>query len=169
VGTFGTIVAGTAQEPGVVMESVHYLMKSVAGVPNLRPAWFFDVHQQGEGLTDVGTHLVDLVPWVLFPEQPLDYRTDIRLLAAQRWPTVLTGEEFRRVTGEADFPVDLRPDVLEGRLTYDCNSLISYTVRGIHTRLNVRWDYEATAGAGDTHFAAFRGTRSRVGCDLGLM
>jgi hypothetical protein len=28
--------------------------------------------------------------------------------------------------------------------------------------LNVLWDYEPAAGAGDTHFAVFRGTRSRV-------
>ena len=51
------------------MESEHYLYKYVAGVPLRRPPWFFDVEQQGEGLSDVGTHLVDLVPWVLFPGQ----------------------------------------------------------------------------------------------------
>jgi hypothetical protein len=59
------------------MESVHHLMKHVAGVPNLRPAWFFDVTEQGEGLTDVGTHLVDLVQLTLYPEIAIDYRTDI--------------------------------------------------------------------------------------------
>jgi predicted dehydrogenase len=47
---FGTLEPGTPDEPGVLMESVHYLLKSVAGVPNRRPAWFFDVRQQGEGL-----------------------------------------------------------------------------------------------------------------------
>ena len=30
---FGDMVPGTDQEPGVFMESVHYLMKQVAGVP----------------------------------------------------------------------------------------------------------------------------------------
>src|SRR5262249_49160706 len=58
--TFGTVVPGSVDEPGVFMESMHYLSKLVAGVPLRRPAWFFDVEQQGEGLTDVGTHLVDL-------------------------------------------------------------------------------------------------------------
>jgi len=69
---FGSVVPGTLDEPGVFLESVHHLMKSVAGVPLRRPAWFFDTTQQGEGLTDVGTHLVDLVPWMLFPNQALD-------------------------------------------------------------------------------------------------
>jgi hypothetical protein len=31
-----------------MLDGVHYLMKTVAGVPNLRPVWFFDVTQQGE-------------------------------------------------------------------------------------------------------------------------
>ena len=36
-------------EPGVYMESVHYLMKVVAGAPNIRPAWFFDTRRAGRG------------------------------------------------------------------------------------------------------------------------
>src|SRR5271169_4323625 len=58
-------------------------MKQVAGVPNLRPPWFFDVTQQGEALADVGTHLVDRVHSTLFPEQAIDYRTEISLHAAK--------------------------------------------------------------------------------------
>ncbi len=59
------------------MESVHYLMKVVAGAPNIRPPWFFDTAEQGEGFNDIGTHLVDLVQWTLFPDQAIDYRTDV--------------------------------------------------------------------------------------------
>ena len=55
------------------MESVHHLMKVVDGRPNIRPAWFFDTDEQGEGLNDIGTHLVDLVQWTLFPDQAIDY------------------------------------------------------------------------------------------------
>ena len=36
------VLPGTPEEPGVYMESVHHLMKTVAGVAALRPAWFFD-------------------------------------------------------------------------------------------------------------------------------
>ncbi len=39
---------------------------------------------------------------------------------------------------------------------------MSYSLRGIHTKLNVIWDWEAPQGSGDTHFAYYRGTRARV-------
>jgi predicted dehydrogenase len=159
---FGEAVRGTPADPGVYMESVHHLMKVVAGAPNIRPAWFFDTAEQGEGLSDIGTHLVDLVQWTLFPEQPIDYRTDILLTAAQRWPTVIPEADFRRVTGEPRFPDSLAAAVKDGKLEYYCNTLVSYTLRGIHTKLNVIWDWEAPAGSGDTHFAFYRGTRARV-------
>src|SRR5260221_1523528 len=67
--TFGEIVTGTQTGPAVYIESVHYLMKTVAGAPNIRPPWFFDIAEQGEGLNDIGTHLVDLVQLTLFPGQ----------------------------------------------------------------------------------------------------
>lgn len=157
----GEALPGTADEPGVSMESMHYLMKEVAGVPLRRPAWFFDVEQQGEGLSDVGTHLVDLVPWLLFPGQPIA-EGDVEVLAARRWPTVLTLTDFQRVSGERDFPEYLRPALRDERLEYYCNTMVSYTLRGVHVRLNVLWDYEATVGAGDTHLAVIRGSRASV-------
>lgn len=144
------------------MESMHYLKKQVAGVPLRRPPWFFDIHQQGEGLTDVGTHLVDLVPWLLFPGRALNAATDVQILQARRWPTMLTRDEFQCVTGEGDFPAALAAEVHEGRLHYFCNNQVDYRVGGIFTRLNVLWDYAAAAGAGDTHYATVRGTRARV-------
>jgi predicted dehydrogenase len=160
--TFGEIVQGTAEEPAVYMESVHYLKKVVAGAPNIRPPWFFNTAEQGEGFNDIGTHLVDLVQWTLFPDQAIDYRSDIRVLAAQRWPTVISEPDFRSVTNEPRFPESLSASVKDGRLEYYCNTLVSYTLRGIHTRLNVIWDWEPPAGSGDTHFAFYRGTRARI-------
>lgn len=158
---FGTPEPGTPAEPGVFMASVHYLLKLVAGVPNRRPAWFFDVGQQGEGLTDVGTHLVDLVMWILFPAQAIAIG-EVSIAEAARWPTVLTRDDFARVTGEPDFPDYLRGHVAAERLRYFCNTRVDYAVRGVHVRLDVRWDYEVAAGGGDLHFASFRGSRSRV-------
>jgi predicted dehydrogenase len=160
--TFGEIVRGTETDPGVYMESVHYLMKVVAGTPNIRPPWFFETTEQGEGLNDIGTHLVDLVQWTLFPEQAIDYRRDVGVLAAQRWPTWIPEDDFRRVTGEARFPPALTSSVKNGQLEYFANTLVSYSVRGVHTKLNVIWDWEAPAGSGDTHFAVYRGTRARI-------
>jgi predicted dehydrogenase len=159
---FGHLVSGSAEEPGVFMESVHYLLKTVAGMPNRRPAWFFDVEQQGEGLTDVGTHLVDLVAWQLFPGQALDPTGDVDVRIGRRWATVLTRSDFQRVTGETDFPAFLDNCVSGDRLSFFCNTLVEYTLHGVYVKLNVLWDYEAETGAGDTHFAVVRGSRSRI-------
>lgn len=159
---FGEIEPGTAEYPGVFMESVHYLKKLVAGMPLRRPPAFFDIRQQGEGLADVGTHLVDLVMWILFPEQAIDYRQDVHLESAKRWPTLLTLEDFRAVTGADRFSDALADQVKGDRLDYYCNTQVSYRLRGVHVRLDVLWGLEAMPGAGDTHLAVFRGTRSRV-------
>jgi predicted dehydrogenase len=160
--TFGDIVQGSSGEPGVYMESVHYLKKIVAGAMNIRPSWFFDNTQQGEGLNDVGTHLVDLVQWTLFPDQPLDYRRDIDIVDAQRWPTVISETDFRAVTNAPGFPDTLARFVTDGRFEYYCNTLVSYALRGVHIKLNVIWDWEAAPGGGDTHYAFYRGSRSRI-------
>ncbi len=149
---FGTMLPGTPEEPGVHMESVHYLKKLVAGVPLRRPAWFFDIAQQGEGLADVGTHLVDLVMWLLFPGEPIA-TSDIAIVGARRWPTVLTRADLQQSTGELDFPREL---------PFYCNTQVSYTVRGIQVRLGIHWDIEAPAGGGDTHLAVLRGSAARV-------
>ena len=158
---FGEIVKGTEAEPAVFMDSVHYILKLVAGAPNIRPAWFFDVRQQGEGLADITTHLADLVQWMLFPEQAINYRKEIEVLAAKRWPTMLTRAQFQRVTNEPQFPEYLRSGMRAEELEYFCNGWVSYRIRGVNAKLNVIWNYEAPAG-GDTHFAVFRGSKSRV-------
>ena len=159
---FGEIVNGTETDPGVYMESVHHLMKVVSGAPNIRPAWFFDTAEQGEGLNDIGTHLVDLVQWTLFPDKAVDYRTDLRVLAAQRWPTWIPEADFGRVTGRPGFDRALAGAVKDGKLEYFANTLVSYAVRGVYTKLNVIWDWEAPPGGGDSHFAFYRGTKSRI-------
>jgi len=161
-GILGSISAGSEQEPAVYMDGVHHLMKTVAGVPNLRPGWFFDVDQQGEGLADTGTHLVDLVQWMLFPEQAVDYRKDIKVIGAKRWATVISKAQFRNVTGEHEFPEYLSANVKGDQLDLYCNGWVSYTLRGVHVKVKASWDYESSDGAGDTHFAAFKGSRSRI-------
>ena len=158
---FGRLVPGTESDPAVYMESVHYLMKVVAGAPNLRPVWFFDTAQQGEGLNDVGTHLVDLAQWTLFPDQAVDYRKDVQVLRAQRWPTMIGRADFQRVTRE-DFPDFLADRVKNDTLEYFCNTLVSYTLRGAHVTLSAIWDWEPAPGAGDSHFAYYRGSRAKV-------
>jgi predicted dehydrogenase len=158
---FGDPVAGTAAEPGVALSSVHHLCKMVAGHPNPRPAWFFDVGQQGEGLADTAVHLVDRVHETLFPGETLDPARDLDIASASRWPTRVGLAQFRQLTGEESWPDYLGPSVRGDALDYFCNGRADYRVRGIHVRLEVRWDWESAEGD-DTHHALYRGTRSRL-------
>ncbi len=159
---FGEAVAGDRDNPGVSLRSVHHIMKMVAGAPNLRPPWFFDIEEQGEGLADVGTHLADLVSWTLFPRDLIDWRAGLEVFSAQRWPTVIDQAQFERVTGCPVFPACLEAHVRNGRLDYYCNNSVSYAIGGIHARLEAVWDWEAPPGAGDTYVAAFRGSKARL-------
>ena len=159
---FGRPLTGSAKDPGVRMESVHYLLKTVAGVPNRRPPWFFDIREQGEGLTDVGTHLVDLVQWTLSHDKSIDPGKDIQVTAAKRWPTILSHNDFERVTGEQTFPAAVKDAVREDGLHYYCNNSVDYTLRGVHVRLDVKWGFEAKPGAGDSETAIFRGSLATI-------
>ena len=102
-GLFGELVKGSPDEPAITMESVHHFSKIVAGAPLKRPQWFFDVRQQGEGIVDITTHLVDLIQWEAFPEQALS-PADVNVLSARRWATPITREQFKQVTGADAFP-----------------------------------------------------------------
>jgi len=159
--TFGTVVQGSPEDPALVKKSVHHLYKLVAGKPNKRPWWFFDTGIQGEGLVDVTTHLVDMTFWTLFPDQPIDYKSDIEMVSAEHWPTLLTREQFEKVTLLPDFPSQFELDA-QGRLAYFCNGRMIFKLRGISVSLEVVWNFQAPEGAGDTHFSIIKGTRAHV-------
>jgi predicted dehydrogenase len=160
---FGSLQAGTPDEPAVTKESVHHFFKYVSGSPIKRPGWFFDVQQQGEGVVDVTTHLVDLIQWECFPEEILDYKKDIEVLNAKRWATELTPEQFERVTGLPEYPEYLKKDVVDNStLKVYANGEINYKLKGIHAKVVVIWNYEAPEGAKDTHYSIMRGTKSNL-------
>ena len=160
---FGDLLQGTDEHPAVTKESVHHFSKRVSGVPIKRPAWFFDTAQQGEGLVDITTHLVDLVQWECFPGQVLDYRTDIRIASARRWPTKIAPAQFAQVTQLEAYPAFLHKDVqADGSLHTYANGEINYTIKGVHAKVSVRWNFEAPAGAGDTHFSVMRGSGANL-------
>ncbi|HTO02230.1 MAG TPA: putative oxidoreductase C-terminal domain-containing protein, partial [Opitutus sp.] len=100
---FGELQKGSPEQPAITKESVHHFSKTVAGAPLKRPQWFFDVRQEGEGIVDVTTHLVDLVQWEVFPEQVLK-PSDVTMLNARRWTTAVTPEQFKKVTGAESYP-----------------------------------------------------------------
>lgn len=158
---FGTLQQGTKENPAVTKVSVHHFSKIVSGTPLIRPAWFFDTEQQGEGIVDVTTHLVDLVQWECFPEQVLG-TSDVTMIAARRWPTVISPAEFSGVTGMANFPDYLQKDIVGGNLNVFANGEMIYSLRGVFAKVSVEWKYQAPPGGGDTHYSVMRGS----GCDL---
>jgi predicted dehydrogenase len=158
---FGTLVKGTTENPGISKVSVHHFSKIVAGSPLKRPEWFFDVRQQGEGIVDVTTHLVDLVQWEAFPGQTLQ-QSDVRMLSARRWTTSISPAQFEKVTGAKQFPSYLQRDVKDGVLQVYSNGEMNYTVRGVHARVSVTWNFEAPEGTGDTHYSMMRGTKANL-------
>jgi predicted dehydrogenase len=158
---FGTLQTGTKEDPAVTKVSVHHFSKMVSGAPLQRPAWFFDVEQQGEGIVDVTTHLVDLVQWECFPEQILK-TSDINVVAAKRWPTLISQTEFKTTTGFDNFPDYLQKDVKDGKLNVFANGEIVYQIKGIFAKVSVEWNFVAPPGGGDTHYSVMHGTQ----CDL---
>ncbi|UCH62600.1 MAG: oxidoreductase [Fidelibacterota bacterium] len=160
---FGELEKGSAENPAVTKESVHHFFKYVSGNPIKRPAWYFDTDQQGEGLVDVTTHLIDLVQWGCFPEQSLDYQQDIEILSARRWPTVITPAQFEKVTRLSEFPDYLTKDIgNDGALRVYANGEIIYRLKDVHARVSVVWNYQAPSGGGDTHFSIMRGTKANL-------
>jgi predicted dehydrogenase len=160
---FGELQAGAIDEPAVVKESVHHFSKMVAGRPLKRPVWYFDTREQGEGIVDVTTHLVDLILWETFPGEIIDGERDVVLHDARRWPTAITLDQYRHVTQAEAFPPSLS-DAIDDQGVLQCyaNGQIDFTLRGIHARVVVRWNYEAPPGAGDTHYSIMRGTQADV-------
>lgn len=160
---FGELLVGSPENPSITKESVHHFFKYVAGNKIKRPPWFFDVTQQGEGLVDITTHLVDLIQWECFPEVILDYQKDIEVLAAKRWPTELTPSQFESVTRLTEYPEYLKKDIVnDSVLSVYCNGEIIYKLRGIHAKVSVIWNYRAPEGGGDTHFSIMRGTKANL-------
>ncbi len=158
---FGELVVGTADEPAVTKESVHHFFKYVAGNPIKRPVWYFDTTQQGEGIVDVATHLVDLIQWECFPGQILN-ENDIEMISARRWPTKVTKAQFEKVTRVGEFPDFLNPNIENDVLNVHSNGAFVYKIKGHYAKVSVIWNYHAPDGAGDTHFSIMRGTKANI-------
>lgn len=158
---FGELIEGSADKPAIVKESVHHFFKYVSGNPLVRPPWFFDINEEGEGIVDVTTHLVDLVQWEAFPEQIID-SSDIEMITAKRWPTVLTKSEFQKVTGLDSYPDYLQKDIKDDALNVFSNGEMIYKIKNKYAKVSVIWNYRAPEGTGDTHYSIMRGTKSNL-------
>ncbi|MBM3858845.1 MAG: oxidoreductase [Verrucomicrobia bacterium] len=159
---FGRLEDGSPDNPAITKESVHYYSKLVAGKPLVRPPWFYDVKQQGEGIVDVTTHLVDMIQWECFPGQALHPR-EVNVLSARRWQTPITLAEFQKTTGFDRFPDYLKPNIdSKNVLQVHCNGAFVYTLRSVHAKISVEWKHEAPPGTGDTHYSMMRGTKAAL-------
>lgn len=159
---YGTQLTGSPEDPAIVKESVHHFFKVVSGNPLKRPVWFFDVEQEGDGIVDVSTHLVDMIQWEAFPGVIIDYQKDIELIDANRWPTPMTLAQFKEVTGADRYPDYLLKDVEGETLNVYANGDIHYKIKGIHAKVLVKWDYTYPEGGGDTHFSVMKGSKSNL-------
>lgn len=159
---FGTLEKGTPENPSVTKESVHHFYKNVAGSILTRPAWFMDTEQQGEGIVDVTTHLVDLVQWECFPEESLD-TTDVTILSARRWTTSMTRSQFAAITKLESFPDYLSKNLVnDSTIEVYSNGEVNYTLKGIHAKVSVTWAFKAKEGTGDTHYSIMRGSKANL-------
>lgn len=164
---FGGLVPGSVDNPSITKESVHHFFKYVSGKALVRPPWFFDVEQQGEGIVDVTTHLVDLVQWEAFPEKIIDYQNDIRIISASRWTTDFTPDMFESVTGLKNYPDYLKKYTSGDTLKVYCNGEINYKINNTFAKVSVIWNYKAPEGAGDTHYSVMRGTLCNLSIEQG--
>jgi len=159
---FGRWQVGTPEYPALTLESLHFLKKPVCGHPLVRPWWWFDPTISGEALADVGTHLADLAIRLIAPDQSVDYRSEISILNADRWPLVLSEDQFCDLTSLPAFPPELDGRVVNGQLYYTGNNSVTFTLRGVHVKLTAMWEYESTAGDLDRQTTIAFGTRTRI-------
>ena len=148
---YGEQEKGTPEDPAVTKISVHHFCKLVNDAPLKRPEWYYDTAIQGEGLTDVTTHLVDLVQWETFPGVRLK-KSDVKVLSAKTWPTMITPEQFKMSTGGEW--VETKPVSANGEFTWQ--------LKGVNCKVSVVWNFMAPKGTGDTHDSMMRGTRAEV-------
>ena len=157
---FGELQQGTPEDPAVYMESVHHFYKEVSGTPLIRPAWYYDVEQQGEGVADVTTHLIDLLFWKCFPGQSIDYTRDIGNISSTHWATEITLPQFTKSTGETAFPDYLQKYIDNAVLKVYANGTLQFDVKNRNVGLKVIWNYQAPEGSGDTFMSVVKGTKA---------
>jgi type 1 glutamine amidotransferase/predicted dehydrogenase len=163
---FGNLLPGSPQDPSIIKESIHHFFKFVSGSPLIRPQWFMDTKQQGEGIVDVTTHLVDLVHWAAYPETPLQI-SDAEVIAAKRWPTLMSLDQFSKITGAEKYPDFLQKNVTkDNNLEVYANGEIDFKLRKTHAKVKVLWNYSSEKG-GDTHYSIMKGSKSNLEIEQG--
>jgi hypothetical protein len=84
------------------------------------------------------------------------------MISARRWPTTLTTEDFKKVTGYDTYPAYLQKDVKDDKLNVFSNGEMVYRIKDVFAKVSVEWHFMPPAGGGDTHYSLMHGTN----CDL---
>ncbi|HXJ81065.1 MAG TPA: putative oxidoreductase C-terminal domain-containing protein [Candidatus Methylomirabilis sp.] len=166
---FGDFAGGGRDAPAIETASVHHLEKTVNGAPLRRPAWFFDVRVQGDGIADIPTHMVDQAQQLVAAVESRSAGSREKapeLIAARRWATPVPLTLFSRVTGAPAFPSEIREMVAGSDLSYYGNAELRFRLGDVTVALDTRWDLSAPAGGGDTHRTVIRGTRAEIRVEL---
>ena len=117
---------------------MHHVSKYVPGALLTVTAWVLDIAQEGAGIVDVTTHLVDLVQWECFPGQVLDYKKDISITSAKSWSTVISKDQFTELTKVQDIPAYLKKYSDDKKnIKVLSNGEITYTIKGVHAKVSV--------------------------------
>ncbi len=156
---FGHLLKGTADHPSVMESSVHHYYRGGKGS---RPAWFFDVLQQGEGIVDVTTHLIDLSFWKSFPDESINYQNDVKVISAKHWPVTIKRRQFSAATSLKEIPSSLSPYMKDSTLEVYANGSITYQVKGVYNCVNVEWRPATPPGGNDLRNAYAEGTKSSI-------
>ena len=119
---------------------VHHYYKKSAGSVALRPSWYFDVREQGEGIADVSTHFIDLAMWQCSPDVPVS-KERVSAIAGSHYPTVISRDQFATVSGETDFPEFLSPYIRDGKLEVNANGTLQFAIDAIPVKIDIEWRY----------------------------
>ena len=157
---FGRIQQGTLDHPAIMESSVHHFYRGGKGN---RPSWFFDVREQGEGIVDVTTHLIDLTMWKSLPNEIIiDFAKDVNVISAKHWPVYLTKKEFSDATSKPEIPESLRPLMKDSVLEVFSNGIINYQIKGINAGVKVEWRAATPKDGNDLRSAYAEGTKATL-------
>lgn len=149
---FGGFLAGTADDPTVLLDATRHLAEA--------PAWGFDPAAAGDALAAAGP-LADLALRLLVPDRPPDPARDLGAVDGTGWPGLIDRDRFAAVTGLADFPPALAARAGGGTLAFPANGTATFTLNGVAVRLSVLTECDPAPG-GDTLEAVAKGARATL-------
>jgi predicted dehydrogenase len=164
---FGGLAVSTPQRPAIELGSIHHLYKQVNGSALRRPIWYFDSTQQGDGVVDIQSHLIEQAMWFVANDAPVS-DADVQLHSARRWSTPVDLDLFTEITGETRYPDSIQGDLdTQGVLQYPCNGEIVWSLNGTTICQQAEWRAREPAGGGDMHRVVLRGNASEVHVEQG--